>query len=75
MPRNIILNIIENFNSTDIWHHLHPQKKPVYIFLAKTQKGYSWLDYFLISDDLIGLTKSSTIIPGFKTDHSSAEFT
>ena len=33
------------------------------------------LDYFLISDDLIGLTKGSTIIPGFKTDHSSVEFT
>ena len=26
MPRNIILNNIENFNLTDIWHHLHPQE-------------------------------------------------
>ena len=75
MPRNIILNIIENFNLTDIWCHLHPPRKTVSIFQAKTQKIFSRLVYFLISDDLIGLTKSSTIIPGFKTDHSSVEFT
>ena len=30
---------------------------------------------FLKSDDLTGLTKSSTIIPDFKTDHSGIEFT
>ena len=24
MPRNIILNYIENLNLTEIWHHLHP---------------------------------------------------
>ena len=27
MPGNIILNNTENFNLTDIWHHLHPQEK------------------------------------------------
>ena len=75
MPRNIILNNIENFNLTDIWHHLHPQEKQFTYFKLKPQKVFSRLDYFLISDDLIGLTKSSTIIPGFKTDHSSVEFT
>ena len=52
-----------------------PTRKTVYIFQAKTPKSFSQLDYFLISDDLIGLTKSSTIISGFKTDHSSVEFT
>ena len=75
MPRNIILNNIENFNLTNIWHHLHPQEKQFTYFKLKPKKVFSWLDYFLISDDLIGLTKSSTIIPGFKTDHSSVEFT
>ena len=69
MPRNIILNNIENFNLTDIWRHLHPQEKQFTYFKLKPKKVFSRLDYFLISDDLIGLTKSSTIIPGFKTDH------
>ena len=75
MARNIILNNIQNFNLTDIWHHLHSQEKQFIYFKLKPKKVFSWLDYFSISNDLIGLTKSSTIIPGFKTDHSSVEFT
>ena len=70
MPRNIILNNIENFNLTNIWCHLHPQYKQFMYLKLKPQKGFSWLDYFLISDDLISLIESSTIISGFKTDHS-----
>ena len=75
IPRNIIPNNIENFILTDIWHHLHPQEKQFTYFKLKPQKTFSKLDYFLISDDLIGLTISSIIVPGFKTDHSSVEFT
>ena len=40
MPRNIILNNIENLKLTDIWYHLHPQEKQFYIFQAKTQKCF-----------------------------------
>ena len=35
MPRNIVLNNIENFSLTDIWCHLHPQEKQVTYFKLK----------------------------------------
>ena len=73
MPRNIILNNIENFSLTYIWHHLHPQEKQITYFKLKPQNICSCLDYLLNSDDL---TKRSTTIAGFKTvNHSSVEFT
>ena len=34
----------------------------------------TYINLPLISSDLIGLTKECSIIPGFKTDHSSVEF-
>ena len=40
MPRNIILNIIENFNLTNIWHHLHPQEKHFTYFKLKPKKVF-----------------------------------
>ena len=52
----------------------NPKKSNLHILNIKPQ-FYPHLDYFLISDDLIGLTKCSMIITGFKTDHSNAEFT
>ena len=40
IPRNIILNNIENFNLTDIWHHLHPQEKQFTYFKLKPKKFF-----------------------------------
>ena len=59
MPRNIILNNLENFNLTDIWHHLHPQEKQFTYFKLKSKNVFSGLDYFLISDGLIHLKKKA----------------
>ena len=73
MVRNIILNNIENFSLTDIWHNLHPQEKQ-FTYFKLNPKCFSSLDYFLISNDLIGWTKSSTITTGLKTDYSNVEF-
>ena len=53
---------------------MHPEEKQFTFFKIRPQKVFSRLDFFLISGDLIGLTKECSIIPGFKTDHSSVEF-
>ena len=65
---------MENYDLTDIWQNMHPQEKQFTFFQIRPQKVFSCLDFFLVSSDLIGLTKECSIIPGFKTDHSSVEF-
>ena len=53
---------------------MHPEEKQFTFFKIRPQKVFSCLDFFIVSSDLIGLTKECSIIPGFKTDHSSVEF-
>ena len=53
---------------------MHPEEKQFTFFKIRPQKLFSHLDFFLVSSDLIGLTKECSIIPGLKTDHSSVEF-
>ena len=65
---------MENYDLMDIWQNMHPEEKQFTFFEIRPQKVFSHLDFFLVSSDLIGLTKECSIIPGFKTDHSSVEF-
>ena len=50
------------------------EEKQFFFFKIRPQKVFSHLNFFLVSSDLIGLTKDCPIIPGFKTDHSSVKF-
>ena len=72
--RQIVLNNMENYDLMDIWQNMHPEEKQFTFFKIRPPKVFSCLDFFLVSSDLIGLTKECSIIPGFKTDHSSVEF-
>ena len=53
---------------------MHPEEKQFSFFKIRPKKVFSHLDFFLVSSDLIGLTKECSIIPGFKTYHASVEF-
>ena len=72
--RQIVLGYMENYDLMDIWQNMHPEKKQFIFFKIRPLKIFSHLDFFLVSSDLIGLTKECSIFPGFKTDHSSVEF-
>ena len=48
---------MENYDLTDIWRNMHPEEKQFTFFKIRPQKVFSHLDFFLISGDLIGLTK------------------
>ena len=65
-------NLIVKYNLSDIWRQLHPNSKR-YTWHKKinsriVQQGR--LDFFLISEHLIDNNVKSSIIPGYRSDHS-----
>ena len=54
----------------DIWRSHHPDKQQFTWHSNSRPTIFSRLDYFLISNNLINFTNSSSIRPGFNTDHS-----
>ena len=64
-----ILNCMSDFNLVDVFRNLYPDKR-TYSWRKFKSIKQSRLDYFLISEDLLGEIRSSTISSGYRSDHS-----
>ena len=67
---NEIGNLCSNFALTDIWRELNP-KAQSFTWHDKAFKSQSRLDFFLITADLVYLTKESNIMHTPFSDHSA----
>ena len=67
---NEIGNLYSNFALTDIWHELNP-KAQSFTWHDKAFKSQSRLDFFLITADLVYVTKESNIMQTPFSDHSA----
>ena len=67
---NEIGNLCSNFPLTDIWRELNPQAQS-FTWRDKAFKFHSRLDFFLITADLVYLTKESNIMYTPFSDHSA----
>jgi len=65
----LILEICDNLDLVDAWRILYPEERR-YTWRQTKPNVYCRLDFFLISQSLLGSTTSANILPGFKTDHS-----
>ena len=68
--RRKLSSIMQTYSLVDIWRTLHPDKQQFTWHSNSKPTIFSRLDYFLISDNLINFTNTSSINPGFNTDHS-----
>ncbi len=64
-----IKNMKEQFELIDPWRQYNPDKKQ-YTWFQRNPMKMSRLDYFLISADILALTKNTIIKPGYRSDHS-----
>ena len=67
---NEIGNLCSNFALTDIWREINPQALS-FTWHDKAFKSQSRLDFFLITADLVYLTKESNIMHTPFSDHSA----
>ena len=70
--RNEVLSIINDFGLTDIWRVGHPDERR-YTWFSNAPLKRSRLDFFLITEELSSLVVSTSISPGYRTDHSLIE--
>jgi exonuclease III len=69
--RNTMMTWQKRHNIEDIWRTLHPNKKQ-YTWTSNSKPRIQCrLDHILISEQLVRLTKNSTIIPGYNSDHNA----
>jgi exonuclease III len=68
--RRKLSSIMQTYSLVDIWRTLHPDKHQFTWHSNSKPTIFSRLDYFLISDNLVNFTNTSSIKPGFNTDHS-----
>ena len=71
--REKVSEMIENFDLVDPWRICNPYDKK-YTWRQRTPVKQSRIDYFLVSEDLYSVMKSTKIIPGYRTDHSAIVF-
>ena len=67
--RQKIIEMITLFELVDIWRHLYPEKKG-YTWRRYNSFQQSRLDYFLISESLLGDVKGLKVLSGYRSDHS-----
>lgn len=69
--RKKLYEIIQSCNLNDVWRVYHPNTLK-YTWHSNTKPHiHCRLDYFLISNTLMNIIKSTSIKYGYKTDHSS----
>lgn len=64
-----VLNLKETFNWVDPWRIQHPDTRR-FTWFRRTPVKKSRLDFFLISEELMNRVEQTSILPGYKTDHS-----
>lgn len=67
--RNTVLTIMNDLNLVDPWTTLNPDTVR-YTWRRQNPFQQARLDFFLISSELLNITESSEINPGYRTDHS-----
>ena len=67
--RTKILDSMSDLDLIDIFRKLYPDKK-AYSWKKFNSNKRGRLDYFLISQNLLGEIKKSSITPGYRSDHS-----
>lgn len=67
-----VIKLQEKINLVDPWRINNPVAI-TYIWSKKTPIKQARLDFFLISEELMSLLHSVSILPGYRTDHSIIE--
>ena len=67
--RTKIIDSMNDLDLIDIFRKFYPDKK-AYSWKKFNSNKRGRLDYFLISQDLLGEIKNSSITPGYRSDHS-----
>ena len=67
--KKTVSEITENFDLVDAWRVLNPDTSR-YTWRQKQPEIHCRLDFFLVSQSLMGNVTSAYILPGFRTDHS-----
>lgn len=68
--RNVVLNFIEDENFIDVWRIMNEDSKMFTWRRLNPTKKQARLDFYLISDTMSVFVMDTTIIPGYRTDHS-----
>ena len=69
LSHKCIAEIKHYLDLNDPWRMLNPEKRQ-YTWRLKNVSKQSRLDYFLVSEDILALVKTSTIGMSYKSDHS-----
>ncbi|KAJ8035960.1 LINE-1 retrotransposable element ORF2 protein [Holothuria leucospilota] len=69
MARNAILNMLNDYDLSDPYRVIHPNRK-VYTWRKLNPLKQARLDYFLVSNELLSFLDSVDIGLGYRTDHS-----
>ena len=69
LSHKCIAEIKHYLDLNDPWRMLNPEKRQ-YTWRLKNLSKQSRLDYFLVSEDILALVKTSTIGISYKSDHS-----
>ena len=65
----VVQDAMENMELCDVWRIFNPDCKR-YIWRQRQPEIHSTLDFFLVSQSILGISTHTDITPGFKTDHS-----
>ena len=68
--QTVVNNWMEETELVDIWRFHHPQESKFTWHRVKPTKIFCRLDFFLVSYGLTEKIEHSSILPGFKSDHS-----
>lgn len=67
--KQIVANMMSDYSLFDVWREQHGELRQ-YTYKQYNPSKQSRLDFFLISEDLLGLITDSQIRSGYRTDHS-----
>ena len=65
----VVQDAMENMELCDVWRIFNPDCKR-YIWRQRQPEIHCRLDFFLVSQSILGISTHTDITPGFKTDHS-----
>ena len=65
----MVQDAMENMELCDVWIIFNPDCKR-YIWRQRQPEVHCSLDFFLVSQSILGISTHTDITPGFKTDHS-----
>lgn len=68
--RDVVLSFVEEDNYIDVWRMLNENKKGFTWRRINPDRKQARLDYFLLKEDILHFIHDSSIVPGYRTDHS-----